>query len=400
MPDTLRFLLQIIIIVAAARLTAVLLTRLGQPAVIGEILAGILLGPTLFGWLAPGAMQFLFPVDSIRPLNAVSQVGLILFMFLVGLRLDLDHPREHRRSTLFLSITNIAIPFARGALLGFSLYSRLAPPGVPVTAFSLFFGVAISITAFPVLARIVTDLGLLSHPLGVIALTCAAVDDAAAWVLLGAVIASAWTTLLLFVLYIAVIVAARPALRLFDPGPDRSISHGRLAIVLVFALISAAATEWIGIHPFFGAFFAGVAMPKRNEFVAAVTAMLEPITLIVLLPVFFACTGLRMTARQAGLRVWADLALIIAVAIAGKCGGAMIAGRASGLTWRDATALGVLLNTRGLVELVVLNVGLDLHIVTPALFSMMVLMAMVTTAMATPLLRVLIRPASPAAVQS
>ncbi len=156
--------------------------------------------------------------------------------------------------------------------------------------------------------------------------------------------------------------------------------------------MSAAATEWIGIHPFFGAFFAGAAMPKRGAFVAAVTSMLEPLTLIVLLPVFFACTGLRMTVPQAGLRVWADLALIVGVAIAGKCGGAMIAGRAAGLNWRDAASLGVLLNTRGLVELVVLNVGLDLHIVTPTLFSMMVLMAIVTTAMATPLLRRLIRP--------
>lgn len=381
-----------------SRAAAVILRRLGQPPVIGEVIAGIVLGPTLLGWIAPGAWATLFPRATLPMLSTVSQLGLILFMFLVGLRLDPGHLRDHKRSAAAISVIGILVPFIGGVALAQLIRQDLAPVGVNPVAFSFFLGVAMSITAFPVLARILTDTGLLETRLGALAISCAAVDDIAAWMMLAAGVALANPTatqngllqiIVLLAGYVAIMAIAHRLFARLDPGGSARLSFDRLGLIVLIGLLSAAATEWIGIHALFGAFFAGVAMPKRREFVAQICLMLEPVAAIVLLPVFFAYTGLRMTIPIIETRMWLYGGVILGVAIVGKWGGAMIAARATGLGWRDASSLGVLMNTRGLVELVVLNIAMDLKLLTPALFSLMVFMALITTGMATPILRVL-----------
>lgn len=395
MSDLLRFLLQVIVIVAASRLAGLLMARLGHPPVIGEILAGILLGPCFFGWISPWAWAAFFPETSLSLLNTVSQFGLVLFMFLVGLRLDTSHVRAHGRSAASISLASIVVPFAGGVALALVVRERLAPHGVSTSAFAFFLGVAMSVTAFPVLARILDDTGLIRTPLGAIAIACAAIDDVIAWILLAAGAAmvhpggAAWGRMpALIVVYGIVIAAAKPLLARLARA-KYPLTNDRLAVIVLSGIMSAAATEWIGIHALFGAFFAGLVMPKKREFVDQVVAALQPLATLVLLPIFFASTGLRMNPPGAAGAIWLDGLLILVVGVAGKGAGAILAGRIAGLSWRDCASLGTLLNTRGLVELVVLNVGLDLGILTPALFSLMVLMALITTGMATPLLRIL-----------
>jgi Kef-type K+ transport system membrane component KefB len=229
--------------------------------------------------------------------------------------------------------------------------------------------------------------------LGSIAIACAAADDVVAWLLLAVAVGIArpgaapvpwWQPILLLGGYASIVMLIRPLLARFDRGP---IGHDRLALIVLASVLSAAATEWIGIHALFGAFFIGLAMPKRREFVDQVSRMLEPLSLVALLPVFFAVTGLRMAPLALDWRLWADLLLIICIATAGKWGGAVLAGRFTGLPWREASSLGVLLNTRGLIQLVMLDIGKDLGILTPGTFSLLVIAALVTTAMTTPLLR-------------
>lgn len=398
MSDLLRFLLQVSLVLGVARVAAILLKRAGQPPVIGEVIAGILLGPTLLGWVAPGPWKALFPPATLPMLSTVSQLGLILFMFLVGLRLDPGHLQQHKRAAAIISMTGILIPLAGGMALGMFIRKDLAPPGVNPLAFSFFLGIAMSITAFPVLARILADTGLLETRLGTMAVSCAAVNDIAAWILLAAGVALAnpegqqnglSRIVLLLLAYVGVMVIGHRLFARLDPGGQSRVSLDRLAFVVLIGLLSAAATEWIGIHALFGAFFAGVAMPKRREFVTQISAMLEPVAAIVLLPVFFAYTGLRMTLPIIETQMWIYGAAILIVAILGKWGGTIAAGLLTGLDWRDASSLGVLMNTRGLVELVVLNIAMDLNLLTPALFSLMVFMALITTGMATPILRVL-----------
>jgi len=398
MSDLLRFLLQVSVILGVSRAAAVALKRAGQPPVIGEVIAGILLGPTLFGWIAPGPWSELFPPATLPMLSTVSQLGLILFMFLVGLRLDPSHLRHHKSAAAVISITGILVPFCGGIALAQFLRQDLAPAGVNPLAFSFFLGVAMSITAFPVLARILSDTGLLETRLGAMVISCAAVDDIIAWMLLATGVALANPAAqqngllqisLSLMAYAGVMALGGRAMSYLDPGGSARVSLDRLGLIVLVGLLSAAATEWIGIHALFGAFFAGVTMPKRRDFVTQVCAMLEPVAAIVLLPVFFAYTGLRMTIPIVETRMWVYGALILAVAIVGKWGGALIAARVAGFGWRDSASIGVLMNTRGLVELVVLNLGMDLRILTPALFSLMVFMALITTGMATPLLRLL-----------
>jgi Kef-type K+ transport system membrane component KefB len=400
MSELLRFLLQVIVIITVSRVAAFFLSRLRQPPVIGEIMAGIVLGPSVLGLAAPGVWSALFPAASLPLLSTVSQFGLILFMFLVGLRLDTGHIHTHRRSAAAISAASIVVPFAGGVALALVIRERLAPAGVSATAFAFFIGVAMSVTAFPVLARILSDTGLIATPLGTMAIACAAVDDVVAWILLAAGGAIArhgnqgnglLRILFLLVAYAAIVLAARPVLaRLAGKGSEvPELTYDRLAAVILTGVVSAAATEWIGIHALFGAFFVGLAMPKKPQFVAQVSRMLEPISAVVLLPIFFAYTGIRMTALPVEGRLWLDAVMIMLVAVCGKWGGAAIAARATGLSWRDASSLGILLNTRGLVELVILNVGLDLGVLSPALFSLMVLMTLVTTGMASPVLRML-----------
>ncbi len=398
MPNLPLLLLQIVVILVAARLVGGLFKRMGQPQVIGEMLAGILLGPSLFGWLAPNVYAALFPPDSLGFLSALSQIGLILFMFLIGLELDPKRLRERARAAVVISQVSIIAPFVLGVLLAVYLYPRVSERPVPVSQFAIFMGVAMSITAFPVLARILTDRRLLRTELGMLAITCAAVDDVTAWCLLAAVVlfvhasdatASLWLIVGGSAVYvIAMLFAVRPALRRLYSiyQRDNALSRGLLAVILVLVLASAWVTESLGIHALFGAFLMGAIMPKEHNFVATLSEKLEDVTVVLLLPLFFALTGLRTSiGLLSGWEMWLYTLLIIAVAVTGKLGGAMLAGRATGLPWQSAGVLGILMNTRGLVELVVLSIGLDIGIIGPTLFTMMVIMALATTLMTTPL---------------
>lgn len=391
-------LLQVVVIVVAAKLVGALCGRIGQPPVIGEMLAGILLGPSLLGWLWPGSQALIFPASSMDSLRLLSQIGVILFMFVVGLELDLTQLRHRSRTAVWVSHASILVPFFLGSLCALAVYRSLAPAGVPFSAFALFLGIAMSITAFPVLARIIEERGLGGTALGATAIACAAVDDVTAWCVLAAVVAivkadaltGALVTVLLAGAFIAfMLLAVKPlTTRWFGvPGGGEQRAKSLLAGALSFLFLSALATEVIGIHALFGAFLAGVAMPADAGVRAYLKSRLEALGSIFLLPLFFAFTGLR---TEVGLladpRSWLICLALIVVAITGKLAGSMLAARATGLSWNDSFALGALMNTRGLVELIVLNLGYDLGILSPSIFTMLVLMALATTFMTGPLL--------------
>jgi Kef-type K+ transport system membrane component KefB len=366
--------------------------------VIGEIIAGLLLGPSFLGWIAPSWFSGLFPAESLPALNGLSQIGLVLFMFLVGLRLDLSEVRAFRHVAGLAGVLSIVVPFASGLALARILH-MLAPES-PMLAFSLFIAVSMSITAFPVLARILTDQGLTETRLGHVSVACAAFNDVVAWTLLAWITAmtrqgsaSVLGTIAPVVVYgLAMMIAVRPALR-WATGRFK-VTH-ELPVMLVIAFLSSWITESIGIHALFGAFFAGVIWPRSSGFAEEVSGKLEPIAMGLLIPLFFSYTGIRTNAALIGM--WGLEAAIIAVAVGAKMGGAFAGASIMKFGWRDSLSLGILLNTRGLVELVVLNVGLDLGILSPALFSMMVLMALVTTLMTVPLLKVVLPVNEPAA---
>jgi K+:H+ antiporter len=392
-------LLQIVVILAVCRLLRGIMGRLGQPPVIGEIIAGLLLGSSFLGWIAPQWYARLFPPDSLSGLSGLSQIGLVLFMFLVGVRLDLSEIIAFRRVAGLSALLSIAVPFSAGLALARFLHG-LAPAS-PTLPFSLFIAVSMSITAFPVLARILTDQGLSATRLGHVAIACAAADDLAAWSLLAWITAMTRSSqgeasllgpIATVAIYVAVMVlAARPLLRLFS---GRFTIASELATALIFTFLSSWITESIGIHALFGAFLAGVIWPRNSTIIENVSSQIEPIAMGVLIPLFFSYTGIRTNIGLiAGGRLWFVEVAIIAVAVAGKMGGAFAGATIMGFGVRDSLALGALLNTRGLVELVVLNVGLDLGILPPVLFSMMVIMALATTLMTAPLLRYIL-PAS------
>lgn len=388
-------LLQVVVIVIAARLTGMLFRRIGQPAVIGEMLAGILLGPSLLGLLFPGALDFLFPASSLGTLKLFSQVGVILFMFLVGMDLDLRHLREKAHSAVMVSHASIMLPMLLGVGLALFLYGSQAPAGVAFSSFALFMGIAMSITAFPVLARILEERGLSKTPLGNTSIACAAVDDVTAWCLLAVVVAIARSNSMgpAFLTIGLALAFVGFMLLVVRPWVDRTLSKTKLqgrtmmAGTLVFAFAAAWITEVIGIHALFGAFLAGVVAPPQKAFRSALRERLEVLVSILLLPLFFAFTGLR---TQIGLlddaASWLICALVIAVAVAGKLGGSTLAARWTGMSWRDSFSIGALMNTRGLMELIVLNIGYDLGILSQEIFAVMVIMALATTCMTGPLL--------------
>ena len=399
MPNLVTLLLQVAAIVITARLVGVLFGRIGQPQVMGEIVAGIMLGPSFLGWAAPALYQALFPATSLSYLNALSQVGLLLFMFLLGLEFNTTVIRHLGRAAVLTSNVSIALPFLLGSLLAAYLYPRLADPNVTFPAFALFLGAAMSITAFPVLARILAERRLTRTELGTLALACAAVDDVTAWCILAYIVAYVrsghqsrplWITLAgVTVFALVMIYGVRRLLRLFHSSFLRRgrVTENAMAVLLLLLLLSASMTEWLGIHLLFGAFLYGAILPRDENFIHAVSEKLESITLVLLLPLFFAFTGLRTSIGLVrGAEMWMYCLLIIVVAVAGKLGGSALASRAAGVPWRNALALGVLMNTRGLMELVILNLGLDLGVINQTLFSMMVLMALITTFLTTPLL--------------
>ena len=394
-------LLQVAVIVITARLVGLLFQRIGQPQVMGETVAGVMLGPSLLGWVAPGLYHALFPAAGLSYLGALSQVGLLLFMFLVGLEFNSTMIRNLGRAVVLTSHVSISAPFLLGSLLALYLYPHLSDQSVTFPAFALFLGAAMSITAFPVLARILAERRLTRTELGTLAIACAAVDDVTAWCILAYIVAFVrasheskplWLTLVGVTAFaLLMIYGARRLLRQVQVSFARNgrITENMMAALLLLLLLSAAMTEWLGIHLLFGAFLFGAIRPRDNGFMRAVIEKLESITLVLLLPLFFAFTGLRTSIGLVrGTAMWIDCLLIILVAVAGKLGGSTIASRAAGVPWRNAIALGILMNTRGLMELVILNIGLELGVINQTLFSMMVLMALVTTFLTTPLLQI------------
>lgn len=402
--------IDVAIVVAAARLVGRLFQRMGQPAVIGEIVAGIALGPTLLG-LLPGDLHLvIFPME-VRPyLNVIAQIGLILFMFIVGLEVDLSTIKDRRSTALTVSVTSIVLPFSLGMLLAAYLHTNHSvftnPDGTTETVgflpFALFLGVAMSITAFPVLARILTERNMHRTSTGVLALACAAIDDVLAWSLLAVVVAVGSSDgsfldvakiLGLTAVFAAImLLVVRPLLARMVPWYRREgrLSSDMLAIILVLLLVSAFVTEKIEVHAIFGAFILGTAMPRRGAagLTREILERVEQISLLLLLPVFFVVTGLRVDIGAVGLTGVVELLLILAVAIGGKFVGAYTAARFRRVPRRQAGALGLLMNTRGLTELVILTVGVQLGVLDQNLFTLMVIMALVTTAMAAPLLNI------------
>jgi len=382
-------LLQIAIILAVCRLLHQIAGYLGQPSVIGEIVAGLLLGPSFFGWIAPISYARLFPSASLPVLNELSQIGLVLFMFLVGLHLDLSEVYALRRAAGLAGLLSIVVPFGLGLALARPLH--VLAPSAPMLPFTLLIAVSMSITAFPVLARILTDQNLTATTLGNVAIACAAFNDALAWSFLAWIVAisrsaeaSAFRPFVILTIYLAVMFAlVRPALRWLT---TRFKSSDELWAMLIFVCLSSWLTELAGFHALFGAFLAGVVWPRGNASRDTVAARVEPLAMTMLLPLFFSYTGLRTNIGALGTNLGLT-ALVISLAIAGKVGGAFMGAKISGFDTRNSLALGCLLNTRGLVELIVLNVGLDLGILSPPLFSMMVIMALVTTVVTTPALK-------------
>lgn len=390
----LRVLLALTAILVSGQVLARVFVRLGQPPVIGEVVAGILLGPSLLGSQLSG---LILPASIAPTLGVIAQLGVVLYMFMVGLELDLSALRQRARATVAIAHAGILVPFFLGALLALWLYGLLSNSAVSFTNFAMFLGVAMSITAFPVLARILSDYQLSSTRLGLLALGCAAVADVTAWCLLAFVVgivkaqAGAGLLVALGALgYIAVmLLLVRPLVARLMPRWQAQ-PGSRPLTVLVFAalLLSALAAEAIGIHAIFGAFLLGAIIPHDSAMARSLTHQLENVVTILLLPAFFAFTGMRtQIGLLTGPREWLLCGLIILVAGLGKFGATLLASRLTGLGWRSSAMLAALMNTRGLMELIVLNVGLDLKIISPTLFAMMVLMALVTTALTAPILR-------------
>ncbi len=391
-------LIEVLIVIGFSRLLGLGCRWIKQPLVIGEIIAGIMLGPSLFGLIAPDLATALFPATTIPFLNVLSQVGLIFFMFLIGLELNPKYLSGQLEVAVLISHVSILVPFSLGTLLAVVLYPLVSDASVSFTAFSLFMGAAMSITAFPVLARIITENNLQGTRLGTLALTCAAVDDVTAWCVLALAIAVAHTnnmagavpTILYSLVYITLMVTVgRWLLKRVASFYERQgrLSQVVLAWIYMGVVASALVTELIGIHLIFGAFLLGAVMPKNEGLVREIAQKTEDFILIFLLPVFFAISGLR---TQIGLlnnlNLWLLCAAVVGVAIIGKYFGTYIAARVSGIDNREASALGWLMNTRGLTELIVLNIGLNLGVISPLLFTMLVIMALVTTFMTSPLL--------------
>ena len=397
-PQTALQLIQALIalLVTSAALSA-LCRRIHQPPVIGEILAGIFLGPSVLGRLAPSVQHFLVPASVAPQLGTLSQIGVILFMFLVGLELDLSVMRAHSRATLAISHASIIVPFTLGSVLAIWLYPQFGTPSASFPVFALFLGVSLSVTAFPVLARILTDNALNRTPMGVLALTCAAVDDVTAWCLLALLVgiakSSPWDALftcLGTVAYVLVLfLIVRPLLaRWARARGSEPFSRGAVIVVLLALLSSSLVTEHIGIHAIFGAFLLGAVLPHDGAVARTLRSKFHDLVVVLFMPAFYALIGMRtQLALVSGTREWLVCGLIVAVACLGKFGGSYLAARVIGVAPRDAASVAILMNTRGLMELVVLDLGLSLGVISPALFAMMVIMAVVTTFLTSPILR-------------
>lgn len=390
-------LLQIITILLVCRLFGWLFQKIGQPTVIGEIVAGIVLGPSVLGHLLPEVSAFLFPPDSLGNITILSQFGLILFMFAIGMELDIAEVRKKLKETILISHTSTIVPFFLGMLTAYHVYESYAHKGTPFLSFALFIGIAMSITAFPVLARIIQEKGLTKTHLGTISLASAANGDITAWCLLAVVIAiaqagsmlSAIYNILFSVLYIVfMFLAVRPFLKMIGHiyHNKEVIDKALVALMFLLLIVSSYFTEILGLHALFGAFIAGVVMPANVKFRKIMTEKVEDVSLALFLPLFFVSTGLR---TEIGLlntpELWTMCGIFTLMAILGKFGGAMFSARFVGENWKNSLYIGALMNTRGLMELVVLTIGYEMKILPPSIFVMLVLMTLVTTFMTTPL---------------
>ena len=396
-------LIQIIAVLLMVRLFGYLFSLIGQPGVIGEIVAGIVLGPSVLGLFFPEAFHFLFPVHSLTNLELLSQVGLILFMFVIGMELDFSVLKNKINETLVISHAGILVPFFLGILSSYWIYETYAADHTPFLPFALFIGISMSITAFPVLARIIQERNMTKTSLGTLAIASAANDDVTAWCLLAVVIAiakagtfaSALYAIGLTALYIIIMfMVVRPFLKKVGEvyANQEVINKTFVALILLILIISSTLTEIIGIHALFGAFMAGVVMPPSIGFRKVMMEKVEDIALVFFLPLFFAFTGLR---TEIGLinspALWGVCLLLITVAVAGKLGGCAVAARLVGESWKDSFTIGTLMNTRGLMELVALNIGYEMGVLPPSIFVILVIMALVTTFMTTPLLHLVER---------
>jgi Kef-type K+ transport system membrane component KefB len=395
-----RLFIQLILIIVVARVCGGLMRKAGQPAVIGEMVAGILLGPSLLGWLWPGLFQTVFPPASLGTLRMLSQIGVCLFMFVIGMELDVTQLKQQARTAVFVSQVSILFPYLLGVLSALWLFPSLAAPGTTFLPFALFIGISMSITAFPVLARILEERALTKTALGSTALACAATDDVTAWTMLAVVVAivkaggvaPAVLSIVLVLVFVALMLFwVKPRLPRWLKLSSASLGKGQdaavMAAALIFLFACALVTDMIGIHAIFGSFLAGVAMPSHGGLRDSLRVRLEHFSSVFLLPLFFVFTGLR---TQIGLlhepALWLSCVALIGIATLGKLGGSMLAARMTGINWVDSFSLGALMNTRGLVELIALNIGYDLGILSPSIFTMLVLMALATTAMTGPLL--------------
>ncbi|MDR2474673.1 MAG: cation:proton antiporter, partial [Bacteroidales bacterium] len=395
-------LLQLIAILIAVRIVGFLFVKIGQPTVIGEIIAGIILGPSLLGYFFPDVFNFLFPDDSMRNLEILSQIGLIFFMFVIGMELELNEIKKKANETFIISQTSIIVPFFFGMLLAYFVYQHYAVQHT-FLPFALFIGISMSITAFPVLARIVQEKSLTKTHLGVVAIASAASNDVTAWCLLAVVIAiaktgtifSALSTIGLSITYVLfMLLVVRPFLQKLGHIYQNKevVNKSIVAFIFLILILSASATQIIGIHALFGAFLAGVIMPVNLNFRKILTEKIEDLTLVLLLPLFFVFTGLR---TKIGLlntpELWALCIVFIVVGIAGKLIGTAAAARINGESWHNSLSLGALMNARGLMELIVLNIGYEMNILPPTIFVILVLMALITTFMTAPTLNLLNR---------
>jgi Kef-type K+ transport system membrane component KefB len=392
-------LLALAAVLALGRVLGKVVGYLGQPPVIGELLAGIVLGPSLLGRVSPDALAFLLPADAAPHLGIIAQLGAVLYMFLVGLGLDAGHVRERARSVLAVAAAGLTVPFVAGAGVALALYPVVSHRGVPFTSFGLFVGVAMAVTAFPILARILTDRKLERTAVGVTALGAAAAADVAAWCLLALVVGVAksqladalWVVVGAVAFVAVMLLVVRPLVgRFVRRHGDEPPTAGTIGAVFVGVLVAALATEAIGIHAVFGAFLFGALIPHDSRLARDVGRRLTDVVTALLLPAFFAFTGLR---TQIGLvssgTDWAMCGLIVVVAFASKFGAAAVAARLTGQRWRESAAIGALMTTHGLMELIVLNIGLDLGVISPTLFAMMVVMTLVTTTAAGPIVHFL-----------
>jgi len=391
-------LLQILLILVTSRVFGLLFSKFKQPAVIGEIVAGIFLGLSVFGNLFPHLFNFIFPTNSFNNLEVLSKIGLAFFMFIIGMELDLVALRKRAKSAFIISISSILIPLLLGIFLAYYLYTSFSMPNVRFSIFALFMGISLSITAFPVLARIVKARGMQKTELGTLALSAAAIADVIAWCLLAMMIALAKAgdfsiglfTILSAIGYIlAMFFIIRPFINNMI-ARLRSAHYGDQSIVLlsfILLLSSAFTAEIIGIHMLFGAFLAGVIIPQNEKLKHALTSKLEDVSELFLLPIFFAFTGLRLQISLLNTPyLWLISLLVIAMAMIGKFAGTTIPAKLTGMNWKDSFSLGAFMNTRGLMELVVLNIGYELHILSPELFAILVIMAILTTIITSPLL--------------